>query len=43
MDEDGIITRNKVRLVALGFIQLEGMDYDEMFSHVDRHEAIRLF
>ena len=42
-DEDGIVTRNKARLVAQGFTQLEGLDYDETFSPVARLEAIRLF
>lgn len=43
MDEDGIVTRNKARLVSQGFYQLVGLDYDETFSHVARLEAIRLF
>ena len=43
MDEDGIVTRNKARLVAQGFTQLEGLDYDENFAPVARLEAIRLF
>ena len=43
MDEDGVVTRNKARLVAQGFTQLEGLDYDETFAPVARLEAIRLF
>lgn len=43
MDEDGIITRNKERLVTQGFTQLEGLDYDETFTHVARLEVIKLF
>ena len=43
MDEDGIFIRNKDRLVAQWFCQLEGLDYDERFAHVARLEAIRLF
>ena len=43
MDEDGIVTRNKARLVAQGFTHLEGLDYDETFAPVARLEAIRLF
>nr|GFA66720.1 retrovirus-related Pol polyprotein from transposon TNT 1-94 [Tanacetum cinerariifolium] len=35
--------RNKARLVAQGHTQEEGIDYDEVFSHVARIEAIRLF
>ena len=42
-DEDGIVIRNKARLVAQGFTQLEGLDYDETFAPVARLEAIRLF
>ena len=29
MDEHGVITRNKVRLVAKGYCQMEGKDFDE--------------
>ena len=43
MDEDGIVIINKERLVAQGFCQLEGLDYDETFYHVARLEAICLF
>ncbi|GJW40740.1 retrovirus-related pol polyprotein from transposon TNT 1-94 [Tanacetum coccineum] len=42
-DERGIVIRNKVRLVAQGYTQEEGIDYDEVFAHVLRIEAIRLF
>ncbi|GJW50147.1 putative ribonuclease H-like domain-containing protein, partial [Tanacetum coccineum] len=40
-DERGIIVRNKARLVAQGYTQEEGIDYDEVFAHVARIEAIR--
>ncbi|GJY66304.1 putative ribonuclease H-like domain-containing protein [Tanacetum coccineum] len=35
--------RNKARLVAQGYTQEEGNDYDEVFVFVARIEAIRLF
>nr|GFB92908.1 putative ribonuclease H-like domain-containing protein [Tanacetum cinerariifolium] len=42
-DERGIAIRNKARLVCQGHTQEEGIDYDEVFAHVARIEAIRLF
>ncbi|GJS83291.1 putative ribonuclease H-like domain-containing protein [Tanacetum coccineum] len=42
-DERGIVIKNKARLVAQGYTQEEGIDYDEVFSPVARIEAIRLF
>nr|AAX96236.1 retrotransposon protein, putative, Ty1-copia sub-class [Oryza sativa Japonica Group]ABA92692.1 retrotransposon protein, putative, Ty1-copia subclass [Oryza sativa Japonica Group] len=41
-NEDGLIVRNKARLVAQGFTQVEGLDFDETFAPVARIEAIRL-
>nr|GEU92411.1 hypothetical protein [Tanacetum cinerariifolium] len=38
-----IVVRNKARLVAQGYTQEEGINYDEVFAHVARIEAIRLF
>ncbi|GJS85213.1 putative ribonuclease H-like domain-containing protein [Tanacetum coccineum] len=35
--------RNKARLIAQGYTQEEGIDYDEVFAHVARIEAVRLF
>ena len=43
MDEAGIVTRNKSRLVFKGYSQEEGIDFDETFAHVARLEAIRIF
>ncbi|GJV70143.1 putative RNA-directed DNA polymerase [Tanacetum coccineum] len=42
-DERGTIIKNKARLVAQGYKQEEGVDYDEVFAPVARIEAIRLF
>ncbi|GJY67762.1 putative ribonuclease H-like domain-containing protein [Tanacetum coccineum] len=42
-DERGIVVRNKARLVAQGYKQEEGIDYDEVFALVARVEAIRIF
>ncbi|KAK2379434.1 putative mitochondrial protein [Trifolium repens] len=41
-DENGTITRNKARLVAQGYTQIEGLDFDETFAPVARLESIRL-
>ncbi|GJZ75304.1 putative ribonuclease H-like domain-containing protein [Tanacetum coccineum] len=42
-DERGIVIKNKARLVAQGYTQEEGIDYDEVFAPKARTEAIRLF
>nr|GEV28587.1 retrovirus-related Pol polyprotein from transposon TNT 1-94 [Tanacetum cinerariifolium] len=42
-DESSLVIRNKARLVAVGYSQQKGIDYDEMFALVARIEAIRLF
>ncbi|GJS04929.1 putative ribonuclease H-like domain-containing protein [Tanacetum coccineum] len=42
-DKRGIMIRNKARLVAQGYTQEEGIDYDEVFAPVARIEVIRLF
>jgi hypothetical protein len=41
-DEHGVVTRNKVRLVAKGYSQVEGLDFDETYAHVARLESIRI-
>ncbi|GKB07987.1 retrovirus-related pol polyprotein from transposon TNT 1-94 [Tanacetum coccineum] len=43
MDEFGGVTKNKARLVAQGFRQDEGIDFEESFSSVSRIEAIHIF
>jgi hypothetical protein len=40
-DEFGIVTRNKSRLVAQGYTQVEGLDFGETYAPVARLEAIR--
>ncbi|WVZ63312.1 hypothetical protein U9M48_012953 [Paspalum notatum var. saurae] len=40
--EDGMVVRNKARLVAQGFCQKEGIDYEETFAPVARLEATRI-
>ncbi|GJV76974.1 retrovirus-related pol polyprotein from transposon TNT 1-94 [Tanacetum coccineum] len=42
LDENGIVSRNKARLVAQGYNQQEGIDYDETYSSVARLESIRM-
>ena len=42
MDELGNVVRNKARLVAQGYKQEKGIDFNETFALVARIEAIRL-
>jgi hypothetical protein len=42
-EEDGQVVRNKARLVAQGFSQVEGLDFRETFVPVAHLEAIRIF
>nr|GFB94060.1 hypothetical protein [Tanacetum cinerariifolium] len=40
---DNTVIRNKSRLVAKGYAQKEGVDFEESFAPVARLEAVRLF
>nr|GFA28542.1 Gag-Pol polyprotein [Tanacetum cinerariifolium] len=42
-DEENTVIRNKSRLVARGYAQKEGVDFEESFAPVARLEAVRLF
>jgi hypothetical protein len=39
-DENGVVIRNKARLVAQGFTQVEGLNFEETYALVARLEAI---
>ncbi|GKA89846.1 retrovirus-related pol polyprotein from transposon TNT 1-94 [Tanacetum coccineum] len=42
LDENGVISRNKARLVAQGYNQQEGIDFDETYALIARLESIRI-
>ncbi|GJX65868.1 retrovirus-related pol polyprotein from transposon TNT 1-94 [Tanacetum coccineum] len=42
LDENGIVSQNKARLVAQGYNQQEGIDYNETYAPVARLESIRI-
>ncbi|GKF15980.1 retrovirus-related pol polyprotein from transposon TNT 1-94, partial [Tanacetum coccineum] len=42
-DAENIVVRNKTRLVAKGYRQEEGIDFEESFAPVACLEAIRMF
>nr|GEY02810.1 Gag-Pol polyprotein [Tanacetum cinerariifolium] len=42
-DEENTVIRKKSRLVAKGYAQKEGVDFEESFAPVSRLEAVRLF
>ncbi|GKG38223.1 retrovirus-related pol polyprotein from transposon TNT 1-94, partial [Tanacetum coccineum] len=43
LDEMGGILKNKARLVAHGYRQEEGIDFEESFASVARLDAIQIF
>nr|GFA54803.1 copia protein [Tanacetum cinerariifolium] len=42
LDKNGIVSQNKDRLVAQGYNQQEGIDYDETYGLVARLESIKI-
>nr|GEW54262.1 retrovirus-related Pol polyprotein from transposon TNT 1-94 [Tanacetum cinerariifolium] len=42
-DETGIVIKNKARLIAQGYNQQDGIDYDETFAPFVRLEAVTIF
>ncbi|KFK33802.1 hypothetical protein AALP_AA5G062200 [Arabis alpina] len=43
IDANGVVVRNKARLVAQGYSQIEGVNFEETFAPVARLESIRFF
>jgi hypothetical protein len=43
MNEQGNIVRNKARLFCKGYVEIQGLHFDETFVPVARLEAIRMF
>ncbi|GKF46459.1 retrovirus-related pol polyprotein from transposon TNT 1-94, partial [Tanacetum coccineum] len=43
LDEYGDVLKNKAHVVAKGFRQEEGLDFEESFAPIARLEAIRIF
>jgi hypothetical protein len=41
-DEHEVVTRNKARLMAKGYAQVAGLDFEETFAPVARLESIRI-
>ncbi|GKA73244.1 retrovirus-related pol polyprotein from transposon TNT 1-94, partial [Tanacetum coccineum] len=42
LDKNGVVSRNKARLVAQGYNQQKGINYDETYAPVARLESIRI-
>nr|GFA17948.1 putative RNA-directed DNA polymerase [Tanacetum cinerariifolium] len=42
-DEENTVIRNKAPLVAKGYSQKEGIDFEESFAPISRLEVVRLF
>ena len=42
MDQSDNVIRNKARLVAQGYTQIEGINFEETFAPIARLETIRM-
>ena len=42
LNEDGQVTKNKVRLVCKGYDQVEGIDFEETLAPIARMETIKI-
>lgn len=42
-DKHGVVERFKARLVVKGFMQREGVDFEDVFAPVSRHATLRAF
>nr|GEY02082.1 copia protein [Tanacetum cinerariifolium] len=42
-DAENIVVRNKTRLVEKGYMQEEGIDFEELFAPIARLEVVRMF
>ena len=40
--DEGNVIHNKALLIAQGYSQMEGVDYDEIFAPITRMESIRI-
>jgi hypothetical protein len=43
LNENGVIIKNKAKLFCKGYAQVEGIDFEENFSPIERLEVIRMF
>jgi hypothetical protein len=41
-NEDGAVVKHKAKLVTKGYVQKQGVDFDEVFTPVARMEYVRL-
>jgi hypothetical protein len=41
-DEHGVVIRNKARLIAKGYSQVKGLDFNETFALIARLESIHM-